>query len=104
MSLTTALAAQKTQFETDAAALSDTRLALDVAVLIERWHGATTALAAEEANPIESYGISGRNVQRRKLTELSNTVDQLRASIEASLFGGGAKLADCRTGYDGERQ
>ena len=104
MSLTTALAAQKAQFEEDAAALSDTRLALDVAVLIERWHGAATALAAEEANPIESYGISGRTVQRRNLTELSNKVDQLRGSIEAALFGGGAKLADCRDNFDGERQ
>jgi hypothetical protein len=103
MSITTALAAQKAQFEADAVTLSDTRLALDVAVLIERWHGAATALAAEEANPIESYGISGRNVQRRKLTELSNKVDQLRSSIEAALFGGGAKLADCRYGFEGEQ-
>jgi VIT1/CCC1 family predicted Fe2+/Mn2+ transporter len=104
MSLTTALAAKKARYETHMAALSDTDLALEVAVRIERWYAALTALAAEEANPIESYGISGRTVQRRKLTELSNLVDQLQSSIEAALFGGGAKLADCRDGFDGERQ
>jgi hypothetical protein len=104
MSITTALAAQKTQFETDAAALTDTRLQLEASVLIERWHAAATALATLEAQSIDSYSLSGRNIQRRRITDASETVARLRGEIESALFGGSTILADHRSGYDGERQ
>jgi len=96
MSITTALAAQKAQFEADAAALTDTRLALEVSVLIERWYAAATMQAREEANAIQSYGVSGRQVTKRPGGELAMSVARLRSEIEACLFGGPIKVVDMR--------
>lgn len=96
MSVATALAAQKAQFDADAATLTDTRLQVSANLAIERWYASASALATEEANALQSYSISGRSVTRKNLDDMRATVDRLRAEVEALLFGGNVKLADNR--------
>lgn len=103
MSVTTALAAMKAQFDLDAAQLTDTRRALDATLAIERWHAAATALATEETNAIQSYSISGRSVSRKPSDDQRMTVERLLCEVKACLFGGNLKVADCRYGHEGER-
>jgi hypothetical protein len=102
MSVATALAARKAQFDLDAAALSDSRLALDATLAIERWYAAASALATAETESVQSYSISGRSVTRKITDNQRNAVDQLRAEVEALLFGGNIKLADSRAAWEGE--
>jgi hypothetical protein len=105
MSLTTALAARKAQYEADAAALSDTRLALDAAIAIERWYAAAVAQAENESTSVQAYSIAGRSVTRRGAGSSAGVaaVDMLRAELEALLFGGNVKVADGRDAFDLER-
>lgn len=99
MSLTTARAALKAHWETQAALIADTGVKLECLMLIERWDLADVALASSEATDITSYSIENISVTRRPASGSSSsaqTVAAIRSQIEEMLYGGHSKVADCR--------
>lgn len=86
---TTALIAKLTS---DVASILDETARLDCAVWLEEYAVALPALMASNASNVQSYAISGRTVSYRSINEFKNRVAELRANIDAALYGRGGVI------------
>ncbi len=98
--LAAAIAALKAEYITQAAALTNTHLQLDVTMRIEQWAGAMTAAAALQSERLQSYSMGGNSYTRRNVPELEASAEMLKQTIENMLFGHGSRLVDHRGGRD----
>ena len=65
---------------------------MDCAVWLEEYAVALPALQASNASNVQSYSISGRSVTYRTINEFRNRVNELRANIDAALYGRGGVI------------
>jgi len=97
MSTATALAAEKTFFDTEAAKLTWDGDRLPALSAISEWYDCAVACAALSAHDVSSYSYAGKSVVRKDLGSLNARRDRLRADFMSLLYGGDVVLVEART-------
>ena len=100
MSTATALLAEKTHWETQAASITDPGDKLEALSAIAEWYDCALAVASLSAHDVASYSYAGKSVSRKDLPGLAAHRDQLKADFKAALYGGGVVLLDASAGGD----
>lgn len=90
--MSTATDALIAHLTTQVASITDDLARLDCAVWLEEYAAALPALMASNASNVQSYTISGRSVTYRTINEFQTRVNELRANIDAALYGRGGVI------------
>ena len=100
MSTATALATEKTHWETQAASIDDAGEKLEALSAIAEWYDCAIAVAALSAHDVSSYSYGGKSVSRKDLPSLAAHRDALKAAFKSLLGYGGCILVDARDTTD----
>ena len=76
-----------------AASISNAIDRLDCLATIDDWYACRVAVAAVQANSVQSYSIGGRSVTRQNLAQFQEQERQLYARILEFLYARGSSLA-----------